>query len=69
MPRKKNSDDAQIQLVSEVKTLSKEVRKLKDLEFIKVFNHPVKLLVKPLSPVFVVIFILLCIMASIFSLK
>lgn len=33
---------AETQLAKEVKELSKEVRKLKELEFIKVFNHPIK---------------------------
>ncbi len=38
--RKKNS--IELELIKEVKGLSKEVRKLKELEFIKVFKHPTK---------------------------
>lgn len=38
--RKKTSPE--LQLIKEVKALSAEVKKLKKLEFIKVFKHPVK---------------------------
>jgi len=44
MPRKKTSTSASETpaLTKEIKELTKEVRKLKDLEFLRVFKHPWK---------------------------
>jgi len=44
MNKKNSSINAELQLVKEVKSLSKEVKNLKELEFIKVFKHPFKLM-------------------------
>lgn len=37
-----SKNSIELKLISEVKTLSKQVANLKDLEFIQVFKHPVK---------------------------
>ncbi len=42
MPTKQKKIETEIQLAKEVKNLTKEVSKLKNLEFMKVFKHPVK---------------------------
>jgi len=42
MPRKKTKVDPQITLIKELKTLSKEVKNLKDLEFVRILKHPMK---------------------------
>ena len=41
---KKSQTNAHKELIKEVKSLSKEVRKLKGLEFVKVLKHPWKLM-------------------------
>ena len=42
MPRTTKKLNAEKELANEVKKLTKEVRKLKDLEFLRVFKHPWK---------------------------
>ncbi len=42
MPRKKTKIDFERELVKELKVLTKEVRNLQKMEFIKVFKHPFK---------------------------
>ena len=44
MPRTTKKTNPEIQLIKEVKELTKEVRKLKNLEFLRVFKHPWKFL-------------------------
>ena len=42
MPRTTKKINAEKELVSEIKKLTKEVKKLKNLEFLRVFKHPWK---------------------------
>ena len=43
MPKSTSSKNSiELKLIGEVKTLSKQVANLKDLEFIQVFKHPIK---------------------------
>jgi len=44
MPAKKTKTDIDKELIKELKDLTKEVGKVKDLEFMKVFKNPVKFL-------------------------
>ncbi len=44
MPRTIKKLKAEKELAKEIKTLTKEVKKLKDLEFLRVFKHPWKFL-------------------------
>lgn len=42
MPATRQKNQIELQLAKEVRELTKEVNKLKDLEFIRVFKHPWK---------------------------
>ncbi len=42
MKTKQSKISPQLQLAKEVETLTSEVKKLKDMEFIQVFKHPLK---------------------------
>lgn len=44
MARTKAQVEIEKELIKEVKALSKEVRKMKDMEYIKVLKHPFKLM-------------------------